>query len=151
MKLISTFIRRISTMWFYYRGSYIKHKQKLWLETPSALLEVTTPKAADCRCRASTNLGGRKHMPFTKSFRRTLPHQSLQLVTRLQQVWEDTEIFGRTILKMFLTWVSVVIALIMSYGEWNISLQHTTLFVVIYCGKNNVDQSQPEDITLFGG
>ena len=49
---------------------------------------------------------------------------------------------------MFLTWVSVVIALIMSYGEWNISLQQ---FVVIYCGKNNVDQSQPEDITLFGG
>ena len=30
----------------------------------------------------------------------------------------------------------------------DISLPHTTLFVNIHCGTNNVDQSQPEDITI---
>ena len=76
-KLIWAFIQRISTKWFYYLGSYIKHKQKLWLETPGALLEVTTPKAADCQCHTSINLDGRKHIRSTKSFWRTLLHQSL--------------------------------------------------------------------------
>ena len=41
---------------------------------------------------------------------------------------------------MLLIWVSVVIALTMPYGEWDISLQHTTLSVIIHCGTNNVDQ-----------
>ena len=76
-KLISTFIRRRSTNWFYYQGSYIEHKQKLWLETPGALLEVTTPNAADCLCHAYKNLGGRKHIRSTKNFWRTPPYQSL--------------------------------------------------------------------------
>ena len=31
---------------------------------------------------------------------------------------------------------------------WDISLQHATLFVIMYCGTNNVDQSQPEDIAV---
>ena len=30
----------------------------------------------------------------------------------------------------------------------DISLPHTTLFVIIHCGTNNVDQSQPEDIAV---
>ena len=33
-------------------------------------------------------------------------------------------------------------------SEWNISLQRTKFFVVIHCGNNNVDQSQPEDIAV---
>ena len=31
---------------------------------------------------------------------------------------------------------------------WDISLQHATLFVIMHCGTNNVDQSQPEDIAV---
>ena len=30
----------------------------------------------------------------------------------------------------------------------DISLQNTTLFVIIHCGKNNVGQSHPEDIAI---
>ena len=43
-------------------------------------------------------------------------------MTQLQHVWEDTDIFGGTILKMPLTWVSVMIALKTSYGEPGIFL-----------------------------
>ena len=62
-KLIRALIQRMSTKWFYYLGSYIKLKQKLWLETPGALLGVTTPKVADCRCHTSKNLNSRNHVP----------------------------------------------------------------------------------------
>ena len=31
---------------------------------------------------------------------------------------------------------------------WDISLQHATLFVIMHCGTNNVDQSQPGDIAV---
>ena len=31
---------------------------------------------------------------------------------------------------------------------WDICLQHTTKFVVLHSGTNNVDQSQPEDIAV---
>ena len=34
------------------------------------------------------------------------------------------------------------------WRAWNISLQRTTLFVIIRRGSNNVDQSQPEDIAV---
>ena len=67
------------------------------------------------------------------------------MVSRLRQVWEDTDIFGRTILKVLLTWLSVVIVL---WTARDISLQNATLFVIIHCGKNNVGQSHPEDIAV---
>ena len=68
----------------------------------------------------------------------------------LQQVWEDTNIFGGTILKILLTWGSVVIALKMSYGEHGIFLWHTLqpYTEIIHCGPNNLDRSQPEDIAV---
>ena len=34
------------------------------------------------------------------------------------------------------------------WRAWDISLQRTTLFVIIHCGTNNLDQSQPEDIAV---
>ena len=34
------------------------------------------------------------------------------------------------------------------WRAWDISLPHTTLFVIIHCGTNDVDQSQPQDIAI---
>ena len=68
-------ISRRSTKWFYCQGSYMSHKQKIWLETPEAFLEITTPKAADGWCHACTNPGGRNHIRSRKNFWRTLPRQ----------------------------------------------------------------------------
>ena len=58
-------------------GKSYKTQTKVMTREPSALLKVTTPKAADCQCHDSTNLDGRKHIRWTKSFWRTMPHISL--------------------------------------------------------------------------
>ena len=108
---------------------YIKHKQ---IMTRGAQSFITIPKAADCWCHTYTNLGDRQHIGSRKNFWRTLPHLSLQLVTRLQQVLEDTNIFWGTIVKMLLTWLSVMILLKMSYGENMIFLCHTQHCLRLY-------------------
>ena len=55
-------------------------------------------------------------------------------------------IFRGTILRMDLFWVSMVITFKTSYGEHGIFLlSHTTSFVIIHYGTNNVNQNQPKD------
>ena len=61
---------------------------------------------------------------------------------------EDLDMFRGNTLRMYLIWVSVAIALRMSYGEQDISLQHTTSILVIHINTNNVDQNQPKDIAV---
>ena len=61
---------------------------------------------------------------------------------------EDLDMFRGNTLRMYLIWVSVAIALRMSYGEQDISLQHTTSILVIHFNTNNVDQNQPKDIAV---
>ena len=34
------------------------------------------------------------------------------------------------------------------WRAWDISLPHTTSFVITHCGTNNVDQNQPKDIAV---
>ena len=59
-----------------------KAQKKPWIEKPRASLAITTPKAADHRCYACTNLGDMKHMRPRKILWRSLSHQS-ELVTWL--------------------------------------------------------------------
>ena len=61
---------------------------------------------------------------------------------------EDLDMFRGNTLRMYLIWVSVAIALRMSYGEQDISLQHTTSILFIHFDTNNVDQNQPKDIAV---
>ena len=61
---------------------------------------------------------------------------------------EDLDMFRGNTLRMYLIWVSVAIALRMPYGEQDISLQHTTLILLIHFDTNNVDQNQPKDIAV---
>ena len=61
---------------------------------------------------------------------------------------EDLDMFRGNTLRMYLIWVSVAIALRMSYGEQDISLQHTTSILLVHFDTNNVDQNQPKDIAV---
>ena len=61
---------------------------------------------------------------------------------------EDLDMFRGNTLRMYLIWVSVAIALRMSYGEQDISLQHTTSILLIHFDTNNEDQNQPKDIAV---
>ena len=60
----------------------------------------------------------------------------------------DLDMFEGTTLRMYLIWISVAIALRMSYGEQDISLQHTTSILLVHFDTNNVDQNQPKDIAV---
>ena len=60
----------------------------------------------------------------------------------------DLDMFKGTTLRMYLIWISVAIALRMSYGEQDISLQHTTSILLVHFDTNNVDQNQPKDIAV---
>ena len=67
-------------------------------------------------------------------------------MTRLQQVREDIwKNYFRDALNLGISGDRVENVL---WRALDISLPHTTLFVIIHCGTNNVNQSLPEDIAV---
>ena len=93
-----------------------------------------------CRFPVPRFQDGRKHIRSTKNFWKTLPHQSG--LKRCGHIWKN---YFKDVLNLGVSGDRVENVL---WRPRNISLQQTTLFVIIHSGTNNVDQSQPEYIAV---
>ena len=108
------------------------------IQTPSASVAIALPKPADRRCYAYTKLGWQTKHTFPEKTFEKLCH------TNHYNRWLNCKGFEKThAINLGISGDHVENVL---WTAQDISLQHATLFEIIHCGINNVDQNQPEDI-----
>ena len=148
MKLISTFTQRRSMTYFYYEGSLYKTQTNIMNRDAWSFTGNKQPKS----CRPLVSCMHKPGWQETHTFRKSLKNSTALIIIIGDSIAASLRRYGHVWRNYFkdvlLLGISGDRVENVSWRARDISLPHITLFVIIHCDTDNVDQNKTKDVAV---